>query len=152
MSKLTRRHLLFASVTTGAVIGVASANANTPPEKRLSLAEMFIPEQLTTSQIRDSAEGGFTKLECAGSTFWVRCIGFGDGVPHTFIGIYASDKEGVFQRCVSAESWAAGNIEATIDTKTSMLELREVANSPLRGALILSINLKTIGTQHSIVA
>ena len=62
------------------------------------------------------------------------------------------DRDGIFHRSLFAESWAAGNIEVTVDVKTGILELRERANSNLKGQLVLSCNLKTIGTQHSIRA
>jgi hypothetical protein len=74
------------------------------------------------------------------------------GVPHTYIGIYAPDKDGVFHRSLTAESWEAGKIEATVDAKTGILELRERADSDLQGQLVLSCNLKMLGTQHSIRA
>ena len=80
------------------------------------------------------------------------CDFLGDGVPHAWIGIYAPDKEGVFHRSLFAESWAAGKIEATVEAKTGILELRERANSDLKGQIVLACNLKTIGTQHSIEA
>jgi len=36
-----------------------------------------------------------------------------------------------------------------VDAKTGMLEVRERANSGIKGEVVLSCNLKTIGTPHS---
>ena len=47
---------------------------------------------------------------------------------------------------------AAGNMKSSVDAKTGMLELRETANSTLKGQVVLACNLNTIGTHHSIEA
>jgi hypothetical protein len=36
-----------------------------------------------------------------------------------------------------------------VDAKTGMLELREEANSKIKGEVVLSCNLKSVGTTHS---
>lgn len=152
MSKVTRRQVIQAGVAAGAALSAGTANAAPEQDKPSSFAERFLPAQLTKEEIQASKGAKFTKLEFAGSTFWVGLAGFGDGVPHTWIGIYAPDKEGVFHRSLLAESWAAGKIEAAADAKTGIVELREGADSDLRGQIILSCNLRTIGTQQSIEA
>jgi hypothetical protein len=123
-------------------------------EKSTSILDLLLPGQLKKEDIDATRvkDGTFTKLEFAGSTFWLMSVNLGRGVPHTYIGIYAPDKDGVFHRSLSAESWAAGNIAATVDAKTGILELREQADSDIKGQLVLACNLKTIGTQHSIRA
>ena len=153
MSKVTRRQVIGAGVAAGAALGAGTATAAPEKEKLVSFVDLFLPEQLTKEDIQASKGVKFTKLEFARSTFWVGiCDILAGGVPHAWIGIYAPDKEGVFHRSLFAESWAAGKIEASVDAKTGNLELRERANSELKGQLVLSCNLKTIGTQHSIVA
>jgi hypothetical protein len=152
MSKVTRRQVIRAGVAAGAALSAGTANAAPEKEKPSSFADRFLPTQRTKEEIQAPKGATFTKLEFAGATFWVGIVGFGDGVPHTWIGIYAPDKAGVFHRSLFAESWAAGKIEAGVDAKTGILELRERANSELKGQVVLSCNLKTIGTQHSIEA
>ena len=152
MSKVTRRQVIRAGVAAGTALSAGTAHAGPEKGKPLSLVDLFLPARLTKDKIQAADDGTFTELEFAGSTAWVRCIGFGDGLPHTLIGIYAPAKDGTFHRSLFAESWAAGKIEATVDVKTGILELRDGANSDLKGQLVLSCNLKTIGTQHSIVA
>ena len=153
MSKVTRRQMIQAGVAAGAALSAGTANAGPEKEKPSSFVDRFLPAQLTKEEIQASKNVKFTKLEFAGSTFWVGIVDWlGDSVPHTWIGIYAPDKEGVFHRSLFAESWAAGKIEAAVDAKTGLLELRERANSELKGQIVLSCNLKTIGTQHSIEA
>jgi hypothetical protein len=123
-------------------------------EKSTSILDLLLPGQLKKEDIDATRvkNGTFTKLEFAGSTFWLMSVNLGFGVPHTYIGIYAPDKDGVFHRGLSAESWGVAYTEATVDAKTGLLELRERANSDRKGQLVLSCNLKTIGTQHSIRA
>ena len=151
MSKLTRRQVLRAGVVAGAALGAGTANAGPEKEKPSSLVDLFLPTQLTKKDIQASKNVKFTKLEFAGSTFWVGIVDFlGDGVPHTLIGIYAPHKDGKFRLSLFAESWAAGKIEAGVDKEAGVLELRERANSELKGQLVLACNLRTVGTQHSI--
>jgi hypothetical protein len=150
VSKVTRRQVIRVGAAAGAALGAGTASAGPDKEKSVSLFDLSLPEQLTKEDIQAIKDKSLTKLEFAGSTFWVRSVNLGYGVPHTLIGIYAPDRAGVFHRSLSAESWAAGNVEATVDAKTGILELRERANSDLKGQLVLSCNLKTIGTQHSV--
>ena len=153
MSEVTRRQVIRAGVAAGVAFGAGTATAAPEQEKPFFLPDHFLPAQLTKEGIRAAKGARFTKLEFAGSTFWVGLLDFlGGGVPHTWVGVYAPDKEGVFHRSLLAESWAAGKIEAGVDAKTGMLELREGANSHLKGHIVLSCNLRTIGTPHSIAA
>jgi hypothetical protein len=152
MSKVTRRRVVRAGVAAGVTLIAGTPSAGAEKEKLSSLFNLFLPEQLKKEDLKVTKDGTFAKLEFAGSKFWVKNVNLGYGVPHTLIGIYAPDRDGIFHRSLAAESWAAGTIEATVDAKTGILELRERANSDLKGQLVLSCNLKTIGTQHSISA
>lgn len=84
-----------------------------------------------------------------GHDYLVLDVNLGDGVAYKQIGIYAPEDDGTFRLCLFAESWAAGALEAALDQKTGILELRERANSRLKGEVVLTCNLKTIGTQGS---
>ena len=151
MSKVTRRQVLRGGVVVGAALSAGTAAVGAEEEKILSFVDFFLPEQLKKEDVQEaSKDRAYTKLEFAKSTFWVRIFGFGDGVPHTAIGVYAPDKEGVFHRCLAAESFAAGKIEANVNKESGLLELRERAYSKLNGQLVLACNLRTIGTPHSI--
>jgi hypothetical protein len=90
-----------------------------------------------------------TKVAYAGEVFWVLDVHIGDGVPHKLIALYAPAPHGSYRRCLSAESWAAGWLEVKLKDKTGVLELREAANSRLKGQVIVSCNLNSVGTQHS---
>ena len=70
-------------------------------------------------------------------------------VPYKSIAVYAPAKDGSFQRCLLADSTQAGWLAVAVDAKTGMLELRERANSDIKGEVVLSCNLKTIGTPSS---
>ena len=151
MSKVTRRQVIRAGVAAGAALSAGTANAGPEKEKPSSLVDRFLPTQLTKEDIQASKNVKFTKLEFAESTFWVGIVDFlGDSVPYTLIGVYAPHKDGGFRLSLFAESWAAGKIEASVDKGTGVLELRERANSTLKGQLVLACNLRTVGTQYSI--
>jgi hypothetical protein len=132
-------------LSTGA-IGMVSQ----PGEKSSDSLDCLLPARLTVKAIEAKEGGTFTKLEFAGVTYWVLDNHLGYGVPYIQIGIYAPDKDGVFHLSLFAKSWAAGHIEATVDKETGVLELRELANSKLKGQLVLACNLRTVGTQYSI--
>jgi len=142
--------MMGAGVAAGATLVAGTETAGSEPEKSPSLLDLLLPEQMTKEEIGAIKDGTTTKLEFAGSTFWVRSVNLGNGVPYTLIGVYAPAKDGIYHRSLSAESWAAGNIAAAVDVKTGMLELRERANSDLKGQLVLSCNLRTVGTQYSV--
>jgi len=143
--------MIQAGVATGAALSAGTASAAPKNEKVVSLADLFLPAQLTKEEIQAAKGAKFTRLDFSESTFWVGIVDFlAGGVPHAWIGIYAPHKDGGFHRSLFAESWAAGKIEASVDKVTGVLELREGANSELRGQVVLACNLRTIGTQHSI--
>jgi hypothetical protein len=143
--------VIRAGVVAGASLGAGTTVAGAEKEKPVSWFDFLLPEQLKKEEIQAAKDGTFSKLEFAASVFWVKIVDWlGDGVPHALIGIYAPDKDDVFHRCLFAESWAAGKIEARVDQESGLLELRERANSELKGQLVLACNLRTVGTQHSI--
>lgn len=152
MSKVTRRQVIRAGVAASATLIAGTRSAGSEQEKSSPVLDLLLPGQLKQEDIQATKEGTLTKLEFAGFTFWLMSVNLGYGVPHSLIGIYAPARDGIFHRSLFAESWAAGNMEATVDVKTGILELRERANSELKGQLVLCCNLKTIGTQHSIRA
>ena len=143
--------MIQSGVAAGTALSAGTANAGPGKEKSSSWVDFFLPAQLTKEEIQASKNVKFTKLEFAVSTFWVGIVDWlGDSVPHTLIGIYAPHKDGRFRLSLFAESWAAFKIEASVDKKTGVLELRERADSELKGQLVLACNLRTVGTQHSI--
>ena len=91
----------------------------------------------------------YTRVEYGGKAFWVADAHYGDGVPYKSIAVYAPEKDGSFRRCLVADSNQAGWLAVSVDPKSGMLELRERANSDLKGEVVLSCNLKTVGTPHS---
>jgi hypothetical protein len=89
------------------------------------------------------------KIEYAGDVYWVMDLHLGDGGSYKHVALYAPEKDGSHRQCLFAESCAAGCLEVKFDDKTGVLELREAANSTLKGQLVLACNLKSIGTPHS---
>lgn len=151
MSQFTRRQVIRAGVVAGAALCAGTAVAGPEKEKTVSWFDFFLPGQLKKEDIQAAKDGTFSKVEFAASVFWVKIVDWlGDSVPHTVIGIYAPDKDGVFHRCLVAESWAAFKIEARVDQESGLLDLRERAESEVKGQLVLACNLRTVGTQHSI--
>jgi hypothetical protein len=71
MSKVTRRQVIQAGVAAGAVLSAGTANAGPEKEKPSSFVDRLLPAQLTREDIQASKNVKFTKLEFAGSTFWV---------------------------------------------------------------------------------
>ncbi len=150
MSKVTRRQLIQAGVAAGAALSGGAASAGPAKEELVSFVGLLLPERLKKGDIQAAKGGTFSKHEFAGSTFWVKIVDLSDGVPHTAVGVYAPDKEGALHRCLAAESWPAGIIEASVDKESGLLEVRERAGGKLKGQLVLACNLRTVGTQHSI--
>jgi hypothetical protein len=91
----------------------------------------------------------YTRVEYDKKVFWVVDVDLGYGNPYKTIAVYAPAKDGSFRRCLLADSNRAGKLAVAVDAKTGMLELREEANSRIKGEVVLSCNLKTIGTPHS---
>jgi hypothetical protein len=91
----------------------------------------------------------YTRVEYAKKAFWVVDVHFGYGNPYKTIAVYAPAKDGSFRRCLLADSNRAGSLAVAVDPKAGVLELRERANSRIKGEVVLSCNLKTIGTPYS---
>jgi hypothetical protein len=120
-------------------------------EKRPSLLPLaFAKGELQQIKDRLDAKSDYIhKIEYAGDVYWVMDMHLGDGVAYKHVGLYAPEEDGSHRQCLFAESWAAGSLQIKFDEKTGLVELRETANSTLKGQLILSFNLKSIGSQHS---
>jgi hypothetical protein len=91
----------------------------------------------------------YTRVEYDTKAFWVVDVHLGFGNAYKTIAVYAPAKDGSFRRCLLADSNAAGHLAVTVDAKAGVLELREQANSTIKGEVVLSCNLKTIGTPFS---
>jgi hypothetical protein len=91
----------------------------------------------------------YTRVEYDKKAFWVADAHYGDGVPYKRIAVYAPAKDGSFHRVLLADSNQAGSLAVTVNARTGLLELRERAESDLKGEVVLSCNLKTVGTPHS---
>lgn len=91
----------------------------------------------------------YTRVEYNRKAFWVVDVHFGYGTPYKTIAVYAPAKDESFRRCLLADSNRAGSLAVAVDPKTGMLELREQANSSIKGEVVLSCNLKSIGTPTS---
>jgi hypothetical protein len=70
-------------------------------------------------------------------------------VAYKSIAVYAPEKDGSFRRGVVSDSNRAGSVGVDFDPKTGALEIRDKLDSELKGAVILSCNLKTVGTAYS---
>ena len=87
----------------------------------------------------------YTRVEYDKKAFWVAEAHFGWGAPSKKIALYAPTKDGAFRRCLLAGPIKAWKFAVAVDAKTGILELREEANSSIKGDVVLSCNLKTIG-------
>jgi hypothetical protein len=116
-----------------------------PPEE--VAAGMFEKWQQEAAKTPGSVT--YTRFGYAGRSFWVAEAHFGFGTPYKKIAVYAPAKDGSFQRCLLADSNRAGKLAVAVDAKTGMLELREEADSSIKGEVVLSCNLKSVGTTHS---
>jgi hypothetical protein len=91
----------------------------------------------------------YTRVKYDKWTFWVVEVHLGYGNPYKKVAVYAPAKDGSFQRCLLADSHRAVSLAVSVDEKIRVLEIRERADSSSKGELVLSCNLKTIGTPHS---
>jgi hypothetical protein len=91
----------------------------------------------------------YTRVEYDGKAFWVVEIHLGYGNPYKTVAVYAPAKGGSYRRCLLAHSNRAGSLAVAVGPKTGVLELREQASSRIKGEVVLSCNLKTIGTPYS---
>jgi hypothetical protein len=141
-------------------VTVFSAQA-TPdePKAKLSPDERFHPREVVAGQFETWKEEAaknpvaavrrtYTRVEYDGTTFWVADAHYGDRGPYTDVAVYAPAKDGSFRRVLVSVSNRAESLAVTVDPKSGMLELRERADSDLKGKVVLSFNLKTVGTPH----
>ena len=132
------------------------------PKATLSWDELLHPREVAAGQfekwqketeknkdLRAAVTYTYTRVEYDKKVFWVADAHYGDGVPYKSIAVYAPEKDGSFRRILVADSNQAGWLAVTVDPKSGLLELRERANSELKGEVVLSCNLKTVGTAHS---
>jgi RNA polymerase sigma factor (sigma-70 family) len=130
------------------------------PKKAVSWDELLHPREVAGGQFEkwkeDAAKNPvaavaytYTRVEYEKKVFWVADAHYGDGVAYKCIAVYASEKDGSFRRVLVADSNRAGWLAVSLDAKSGVLELRERANSDIKGELVLSGNLKTVGTAHS---
>jgi hypothetical protein len=133
---------------------LAAPKANDPADS------VFHPQEVAAGMFekwqREAAKNAsavvaytYTRVEYDKKTFWVADAHYGDGVPYKSIAVYAPAKDGSFRRCLLADSNQAGWLAVTVNPKSGLLELRERANSDIKGEVVLSCNLKTVGTPHS---
>ena len=97
-----------------------------------------------------SASREASRIEFEGKTFWLVDTHWGMGVPYKTIGLYAPDRDAKHVLVLATESCGAGHLKPEVDATTGMLVLREHANSTLKGQIILSCNLRSIGTYQSV--
>jgi hypothetical protein len=130
------------------------------PKATLSWADLLLPHEVVAGQVEKWQEAidpnaratvtyTYTRVEFDKKAFWVADAHYGDGVPYKCVAVYAPKKDGSFQRVLVADSNQAGWLAVSLDPKSGVLELRERANSELKGEVVLSCNLKTDGTAHS---
>lgn len=130
------------------------------PKPLLSWADLLHPQEVAAGQFekwklateknpRAAVTFTYTKVEYEKKAFWVADGHYGDGVAYKSIAIYAPKKDGAFARVLVVDSNRAGWLAVSLDPKSGVLELRERANSDLKGEVVLSCNLKTVGTAYS---
>ncbi|MDY3560629.1 hypothetical protein R5W23_001874 [Gemmata sp. JC673] len=85
----------------------------------------------------------YTRVEYDKKVFWVTDTHNGIGNSYKKVAVYAPKKDGTFRRCLLADLQGAVNLAVAVDPETATLELREQANSDIKGAVVLSFNLKT---------
>lgn len=91
-----------------------------------------------------------SRIEFEGKTYWLIDQHRGLGMPYKSIGLYAPTGEGGHTLVLEAESCGAGHVKPELDSATGVLVLREHARSSLEGQIILSCNLRSVGTYRSV--
>ncbi|AWM37238.1 hypothetical protein GobsT_48180 [Gemmata obscuriglobus] len=91
----------------------------------------------------------YSRVEYDKKVFWVIDTHTGIGNSYKKVAVYSPKKDGTFRRCLLADLEGVVHLAVAVDPRTGMLELREQANSPLKGAVILSFNLNVAGTGMS---
>ena len=152
--------VLIVVATVLAVAPLGTRATPDGPKAKLSRDQSYHPLEVAAGQFEKWKEEAaknpvaavrytYTRVEYDGKAFWVADAHYGDGVPYKSIAVYAPEKGGSFRRVLVSDSNQAEWLAVTVDPKSGMLELRERANSELKGQVVLSCNLKTVGTPHS---
>ena len=145
----------FVSAAVLALLGLTGSGSADAP-KEAPAEDLLFPlpprevaagkfEQWQREATKNPSNATYTRVEYDRKAFWVAEAHFGYGTPYKTIAVYAPAKDGAFRRCLLADPNPAGNLAVAVDAKTGMLELREEANSGIKGEVVLSCNLKTIG-------
>jgi hypothetical protein len=127
------------------------------PKANDSPDDFFLPREVSADVFEQQKEAAknpkltnpYTRVEYNKRTFWVAVVHLGYGNATKKVALYAPAKDGSFQRCLLADSNRAVSLAVTVDEKTGVLEIREPADGNRKGELVLSCNLKTVGTPHS---
>lgn len=117
---------------------------------RITYLEPTIKEDQFDAVLKRIGDPTVSRIEFEGKAFWLVDLHRGMGVPYKSIGLYAPDGEGSHKLVLEAESCGAGNVKPELDAATGTLVLREHASSDLEGQIILSCNLRSIGTYQSV--
>ncbi len=160
-----RRATTFAVVAIlAAAAGWAACRLSQPPavicdrapvEYDVKLARISYLDPVFVAERPAALPEGFgirtvSRIEFESKTFWLVEQDRGFGVPYKSIGLYAPTGEGSHKLVLEAESCGAGHVKPEIDATTGVLVLREHARSRLEGQVILSCNLRSIGTYRSV--
>lgn len=126
-----------------------------PVEFDVKLARVSYLEPVFVAERPDAVFKGIgvrtvSRIEFEGKTFWLVDVHRGMGVPYKSIGLYAPTGEGSHSLVLEVESCAAGWVKPELDASTGALALREHARSNLEGQIILSCNLRSVGTYQSV--
>ena len=145
---------LLILVGASAILGVIASHLLKPPGTSTQMGKYtFLPSILSLQDVSNIERGGslyaLYKLRFEEREYLVLGIHLGDGVAYKQIGVYAPDDDQQFHLSLMTDSWNAGWLEVNIDQKTGLLEIKERANSKIKGQVVLSCNLRTIGTQSS---
>jgi hypothetical protein len=143
------------------IIGVSAlflCSAGEPPPERIGV----LPIELTQKWVDRFSGGSDRKTDYFYTLQTVRFRGhkvlvldadLGDGVAYKNIGVYAPKEDGSYRLALFADSWDACKLEVKVNEKSGILEIREGADKSSKhegvsnGEIVLSCNLKTIGTQ-----
>jgi hypothetical protein len=148
--------IIVAAMLAVTVIGpraTADEKAKSSPDERYHPREVAAGqfEKWTAEAAKNpvaAVRRAYTRVEYDGKTFWVADAHYGDRGPYKEIAMYAPEKDGSFRRILASDSIQAESLAVTVDPKSGMLELRERANGELKGQVVLSFNLKTVGASN----
>lgn len=102
-------------------------------------------EQWEREAAKQPSSVTYTRVEYDGKAYWVVKARFGFGDASEKIAVYAPTKDGSFRRCLLAGPLKVGKPAIAVNARTGQLTVREEANSHIKGEVVLSCNLKTIG-------